>query len=147
VKKFHSRKSASTILRDRSTTKIPLSICQISTAFHIITTNQPSPSLPKLVNMAQEYKYTIYFSSRDASGTMWCPDCRDVEAKVFSTFKTKESPIDGPGKFTWPLACSSVYTFNRSGNHLPRSPRLEGTIEQISPSTMEIELGAYDSEV
>jgi hypothetical protein len=147
VDKFHFEKSLSTILRDWSTIKIPLSICQILTPFDIITTNQPSPSQPKLTKMAQEYKYTIYFSSRDASGTMWCPDCRDVEAKVFSTFKTKESPINGPGKFAWPLACSSVYTFNRSGNHLPRSPRLEGTIEQISPSTLEFELGAYDSEV
>ena len=36
--------------------------------------------------MPQEYTYKIFYSSRDASGRMWCGDCRAVESKVASTF-------------------------------------------------------------
>jgi len=36
--------------------------------------------------------FIIFYSSRDESGRMWCPDCRDMEDVVARTF----SPPDGP---------------------------------------------------
>ncbi|EIM92322.1 uncharacterized protein STEHIDRAFT_127155 [Stereum hirsutum FP-91666 SS1] len=36
--------------------------------------------------------YVIFYSSRDAHGKMWCPDCRDVEALVERTFSPSEGP-------------------------------------------------------
>ncbi|KAI0285389.1 hypothetical protein BGY98DRAFT_945669 [Russula aff. rugulosa BPL654] len=36
--------------------------------------------------------FVIFYSSRDESGRMWCPDCRDVEDIVARTF----APADGP---------------------------------------------------
>jgi len=36
--------------------------------------------------------FVIFYASRDDSGKMWCPDCRDVEDLIGRTFK----PADGP---------------------------------------------------
>lgn len=36
--------------------------------------------------------FVIFYASRDESGRMWCPDCRDVEDVVTRTF----APADGP---------------------------------------------------
>jgi len=37
-------------------------------------------------------KFVIFYASRDESGRMWCPDCRDVEDITARTF----APADGP---------------------------------------------------
>ncbi|KAI9448848.1 hypothetical protein F5148DRAFT_1153314 [Russula earlei] len=37
-------------------------------------------------------KFVIFYASRDESGTMWCPDCREVEDLIARTF----APSDGP---------------------------------------------------
>jgi len=36
--------------------------------------------------------FVIFYASRDDSGKMWCPDCRDVEDLIARTFE----PADGP---------------------------------------------------
>lgn len=36
--------------------------------------------------------FVIFYSSRDESGKMWCPDCRDVEDLIARKF----APADGP---------------------------------------------------
>ncbi|KAI0003750.1 hypothetical protein BJV74DRAFT_484846 [Russula compacta] len=36
--------------------------------------------------------FVIFYSSRDESGRMWCPDCREVEDLIVRTF----APADGP---------------------------------------------------
>jgi hypothetical protein len=59
--------------------------------------------------MAQEYKYTIYFSARDASGVMWCPDCRSVKSTISSVFKTNENQTDGPCKSLSPYKNPGTY--------------------------------------
>jgi hypothetical protein len=46
--------------------------------------------------MSQEYNYTIYYSSRDASGVMWCPDCRRVESALASVFNSNQA--DSPSE-------------------------------------------------
>jgi hypothetical protein len=57
--------------------------------------------------MSQKATYKIFYSSRDASGVMWCPDCRAVEPIVASTFNQPR----GPGEYR-PL---------HSSPHLPGS--------------------------
>ncbi|RDW69254.1 hypothetical protein BP6252_08274 [Coleophoma cylindrospora] len=41
--------------------------------------------------MTQDYTYTIYYSARNEAGVMWCPDCRDVESTLASTFKLDQA--------------------------------------------------------
>ncbi|KAI0734394.1 hypothetical protein C8Q72DRAFT_770184 [Fomitopsis betulina] len=36
--------------------------------------------------------FLVFYSSRDVSGTLWCPDCRDVEELVQKTFGPKDAP-------------------------------------------------------
>ncbi|KAH9964260.1 hypothetical protein BC827DRAFT_1190086 [Russula dissimulans] len=36
--------------------------------------------------------FVIFYASRDDSGKIWCPDCRDVEDLIARTFE----PTDGP---------------------------------------------------
>jgi len=36
--------------------------------------------------------FVIFYSSRDESGRMWCPDCRDVEDLVTRTFSQPDGP-------------------------------------------------------
>jgi len=37
--------------------------------------------------------FVIFYASRDESGEMWCPDCRDVEDIITRTFASAD---DGP---------------------------------------------------
>jgi len=42
---------------------------------------------------AGEYEYLIFYASIDPeTGKMWCPDCRDVEELVRTTFEGEEAP-------------------------------------------------------
>jgi len=36
--------------------------------------------------------FVIFYSSRDESGRMWCPDCRDVEDIIARTFSLPDGP-------------------------------------------------------
>jgi len=36
--------------------------------------------------------FVIFYASRDESGRMWCPDCRDVEDIVERTFAPADAP-------------------------------------------------------
>ncbi|KAI0718950.1 hypothetical protein C8T65DRAFT_803468 [Cerioporus squamosus] len=51
----------------------------------------PDPTEP---SWARDVKteYLIFFSSRDESGKLWCPDCRVVEGLVAEAFGPAESP-------------------------------------------------------
>lgn len=49
------------------------------------------PATPADLEGAAE-DYIIFYSSRDARGQLWCPDCRDVEAIVSKTFAPADAP-------------------------------------------------------
>ncbi|KAH9995953.1 hypothetical protein BJV77DRAFT_185327 [Russula vinacea] len=40
--------------------------------------------------------FVIFYASRDESGRMWCPDCRDVEDIIKRTFAPADVSDDGP---------------------------------------------------
>ncbi|KAI0361050.1 hypothetical protein OH77DRAFT_1543710 [Trametes cingulata] len=53
--------------------------------------DSPDPAEPSWVQGVTA-DFLIFFSSRDESGKLWCPDCVDVEGVVQETF----GPVDGP---------------------------------------------------
>ncbi|KAI0645105.1 hypothetical protein C8Q79DRAFT_927357 [Trametes meyenii] len=55
-------------------------------------TESPSPADPEWVKANANADYLIFFSSRDESGTPWCPYCVAAEDTVKKVF----SPADGP---------------------------------------------------
>ena len=44
--------------------------------------------------MSQNPTFKVFYSSRDASGVMWCPDCRQVESAVAETFSQDGGPSE-----------------------------------------------------
>ncbi|KAI0715024.1 hypothetical protein C8Q76DRAFT_729248 [Earliella scabrosa] len=51
----------------------------------------PDPAAPSWANEADS-EFLVFFSSRDQSGMLWCPDCVRVEGLVQSTFGPAERP-------------------------------------------------------
>jgi len=58
-----------------------------------------------------DQEFLVFFSSRDETGTLWCPDCREVEALVHKVF----GPDDGPSALV-------VYVGQRAAWKDPTNP-------------------------
>jgi len=64
--------------------------------FCFSTAVMPLNTVPKPFELSSyegiNENFVIFYSSRDESGRMWCPDCRDVEDIIARTFGTTDGP-------------------------------------------------------
>ena len=119
---------------------LPLKQSQAPSTLHLANSDQAT--------MTQQYTYKIYYSSRDASGIMWCPDCRAVESQSGVNFQWRRT--SWVPRFCLPFiwnACweipeaEIIYTGQRAEWKSPRNPYRQApwsvtsvpTILKISP--------------